>query len=318
MILLAIDTAGGSDFQGYGLRDVGTLHVGGDTVPTLGTLQVTGEIYSSSNQRLANNVTFQGRNAAGTAWIDGWKINVAGEFEILPPARLAGTLDVTGTVTFSGTANVGTDLVMNRTGTAPAIQVADASLGLRVIVNGLTSTFNTTGGLGLAAGLTATTVQATGNATVGGTLGVTGALTASGGVATTSVNSPSSFLVLSSSVNPLYIRGPLGQGVYINDDTAAQTYIGGGGGQTTIAAALEVGLAATFNSTLSVTGATTLASGGGNISVGGTHASGGTNVLNLGFAVAPTTNISGGSLYVEGGVLKYRGSSGTVTTLAPA
>ena len=33
---------------------------------------------------------------------------------------------------------------------------------------------------------------------------------------------------------------------------------------------------------------------------------------------APTGNISGGTLYVEAGALKYRGSSGTVTTLAVA
>jgi hypothetical protein len=33
---------------------------------------------------------------------------------------------------------------------------------------------------------------------------------------------------------------------------------------------------------------------------------------------APSSNISGGSLYVEGGALKYRGSSGTITTIANA
>ena len=33
---------------------------------------------------------------------------------------------------------------------------------------------------------------------------------------------------------------------------------------------------------------------------------------------APTANVTGGQLYVESGALKYRGSSGTVTTLANA
>jgi hypothetical protein len=33
---------------------------------------------------------------------------------------------------------------------------------------------------------------------------------------------------------------------------------------------------------------------------------------------APTANVSGGQLYVEAGALKYRGSSGTVTTIANA
>lgn len=36
-------------------------------------------------------------------------------------------------------------------------------------------------------------------------------------------------------------------------------------------------------------------------------------------SVAPTTNpVNGGLLYVEAGALKYRGSSGTVTTIAAA
>lgn len=34
--------------------------------------------------------------------------------------------------------------------------------------------------------------------------------------------------------------------------------------------------------------------------------------------LAPASNISGGTMYVEAGALKYRGSNGTVTTLAPA
>ena len=42
-------------------------------------------------------------------------------------------------------------------------------------------------------------------------------------------------------------------------------------------------------------------------------------VLGLGNATAPTTSPANmGQLYVEGGALKYRGSSGTVTTIAPA
>ena len=35
-------------------------------------------------------------------------------------------------------------------------------------------------------------------------------------------------------------------------------------------------------------------------------------------AAAPTISISGGILYVQSGALKYRGSSGTVTTIASA
>jgi len=44
---------------------------------------------------------------------------------------------------------------------------------------------------------------------------------------------------------------------------------------------------------------------------------GGTNVIAIKNATAPTSNPSGGGiLYVEAGALKYRGSSGTVTTIA--
>jgi hypothetical protein len=51
-------------------------------------------------------------------------------------------------------------------------------------------------------------------------------------------------------------------------------------------------------------------------STAGTSAAG---VLGLGNATAPTSSPAGmGQLYVEGGALKYRGSSGTVTTIAAA
>ena len=56
---------------------------------------------------------------------------------------------------------------------------------------------------------------------------------------------------------------------------------------------------------------------GGNLGLGVTP-SDGAKVLAIGNGTAPTTNITGGHLYVEGGALKYRGSSGTVTTIATA
>lgn len=58
----------------------------------------------------------------------------------------------------------------------------------------------------------------------------------------------------------------------------------------------------------------------GNVLIG-TTAAGTTaaKVLGLGNATAPTTSPAGmGQLYVEAGALKYRGSSGTITTLAVA
>jgi hypothetical protein len=55
----------------------------------------------------------------------------------------------------------------------------------------------------------------------------------------------------------------------------------------------------------------------GNLGLGVTPDTG-AKVLAMGNATAPSTNITGGQLYVEGGALKFRGSSGTVTTIANA
>lgn len=58
----------------------------------------------------------------------------------------------------------------------------------------------------------------------------------------------------------------------------------------------------------------------GNLAVGWAGAGGGVGVLPIANATtAPTTNVAtGGVLYVQAGALKYRGSSGTVTTIGPA
>jgi hypothetical protein len=58
----------------------------------------------------------------------------------------------------------------------------------------------------------------------------------------------------------------------------------------------------------------------GSVGVGGSSFGSGTVVMFIANATAvPSTNPSGGGvLYVEGGALKYRGSSGTVTTIANA
>jgi hypothetical protein len=58
----------------------------------------------------------------------------------------------------------------------------------------------------------------------------------------------------------------------------------------------------------------------GNVGIGassfGTNAA---KVIGIANGTAPTTSPAGmGQLYVEGGALKYRGSSGTVTTIAAA
>jgi hypothetical protein len=59
----------------------------------------------------------------------------------------------------------------------------------------------------------------------------------------------------------------------------------------------------------------------GNVGIGTTDAfGGGVRVIGIANATTvPNSNPSGGGvLYVEGGALKFRGSSGTVTTIANA
>ena len=58
---------------------------------------------------------------------------------------------------------------------------------------------------------------------------------------------------------------------------------------------------------------------GGNLGFNGLSFGGGSNVIFIGNGTAPSSNpTAGGILYVEAGALKYRGSSGTITTIANA
>lgn len=59
--------------------------------------------------------------------------------------------------------------------------------------------------------------------------------------------------------------------------------------------------------------------GNANLMVGvGSVGTSATDTIAIGNGTAPTGNIAGGQLYVESGALKYRGSSGTITTLGSA
>jgi hypothetical protein len=74
----------------------------------------------------------------------------------------------------------------------------------------------------------------------------------------------------------------------------------------------------TAGNAISFTQALTL-SAVGNLLLGGTaDPTSAAKAIVIYNGTAPTGNIAGGTLYVEAGALKYRGSSGTVTTLANA
>ena len=80
----------------------------------------------------------------------------------------------------------------------------------------------------------------------------------------------------------------------------------------------SVKAAGTINTAINFTDAMTL-DASGNLLVGlataGTTAA---KTIQIANGTAPTANVTGGQLYVESGALKFRGSSGTITTIAAA
>jgi len=85
----------------------------------------------------------------------------------------------------------------------------------------------------------------------------------------------------------------------------------------------NIGATGANNATLTLSrtnaGETLRVDSSGNLLVGTTSTpTTAAKVIAMGNATAPTASITGGILYVEGGALKFRGSSGTVTTIAPA
>lgn len=82
---------------------------------------------------------------------------------------------------------------------------------------------------------------------------------------------------------------------------------------------LQYAASGTAGNTVTTSTGFSITSGGNASFFGAGSFGGGTNVIFIGNSTAPTTNPTGGGiLYVQSGALKYRGSSGTVTTLANA
>ena len=113
----------------------------------------------------------------------------------------------------------------------------------------------------------------------------------------------------------------IGQNSYF-DATNGYSYINTGGAayylQDVNAHKWFTAPSGTAGNAISFTQALTL-SAVGNLLLGGTSdPTSAAKAIVIYNGTAPTGNIAGGTLYVEGGALKYRGSSGTVTTLAAA
>lgn len=104
---------------------------------------------------------------------------------------------------------------------------------------------------------------------------------------------------------------------YIQDNAAVENYGGDiriirAGGDTTADMGFVTALAGVSTEKLRITS-------NGNIGLGTTSFGSGVKVFGMANATAPSgTPTAGGVLYVESGALKYKGSSGTVTTVAVA
>jgi len=99
---------------------------------------------------------------------------------------------------------------------------------------------------------------------------------------------------------------------YINNGTATLYEMLNGSFRWSQAASGTAGNTATFTQALTLSAV-------GNLLLGGTSdPTSAAKCIVIYNGTAPTSNIAGGTLYVESGALKYRGSSGTVTTLAAA
>jgi len=94
--------------------------------------------------------------------------------------------------------------------------------------------------------------------------------------------------------------------------TAASRLEMGGGFNFYIAPAGTAGNAITFTQAMTLDASGNLLVG---LTAAGTTAA---KTIQIANGTAPTANVTGGQLYVESGALKFRGSSGTITTIAAA
>jgi len=100
---------------------------------------------------------------------------------------------------------------------------------------------------------------------------------------------------------------------YIATATAARIDVNNSGQiQFKIAPSGTAGNAITFTQAMTLDASGNLLVG---LTTAGTTAA---KTIQIANGTAPTANVTGGQLYVESGALKFRGSSGTITTIAAA
>lgn len=169
----------------------------------------------------------------------------------------------------------------------------------------------------IAAGGAQIVAVTTAGAAVTGTFSSTGDASIAGILATSHVGNPIPFRVGGASTSAILARisNTGGDAYFGMERSAGSEYIVGSSAYDTIirgpsGLAFSADAGSTLHARLSASG----------FSIGGmTFGTSASKVLALANATAPSTSpAGGGQVYVESGALKYRGSSGTITTIAVA
>ena len=286
--------------------------IGGTTPAAITGTTVAATTFVAPTVKAASSAGLTFQNASGVAQMQlgsGGGSNISLEVATnINPANAAVSIAPTGTGTL--TVNPATAGTMNNV----AIGGTTAAAGT---FTALTATGNTT--LGDAAGDTVTLNAAT--VTLNNSIAISAAstktLTLNGGAG-------SNGLVLNASNNvgvgtgtpgsKLTVLSATNNGIAVNDGTVNTIVYNSATGTGSIGTTTNHPLAIYANNGVRATIDTS-----GNFLLGGTTTPGVLVMYIANATTVPASNPSGGGvIYVEGGALKYRGSSGTVTTIANA
>ena len=168
---------------------------------------------------------------------------------------------------------------------------------------------------------TASTSSSTGAITCVGGLGVSGAAFVGGAIktnSTTVTTSPTTGSLIASGGLGVAGSAQIGGDAFVRGNI--QSTDNGGVSEKTLTLIYGTGAVATISAYQQGVGNRDIQFGCNNLGLNGMSAGGGASVVFVANAGAvPSSNpVGGGILYVQAGALKYRGSSGTVTTIAAA